>query len=78
MRRKLIEQNADTAQLKLSEMDDEREYLRSADVMKLFSISESTLKNLRNSGGLPCYKLGGTYLYKRTEIEACIVRLTDN
>lgn len=76
MRRKLIEQNAKTAQLKLEEMGD-REYLRSADVMKLFSISESTLKNLRNSGGLPCYKLGGTYLYKRTEIEACMVKLTD-
>lgn len=77
MRRKLIEQNAETAQLKLEEMG-EREYLRSADVMKLFSISESTLKNLRNSGGLPCYKLGGTYLYKRIEIEACMVKLTDN
>lgn len=77
MKRKLIEQNAATAQLRLEEMG-EREYLRSADVMKLFSISESTLKNLRNSGGLPCYKLGGTYLYKRAEIEACMVRLTDN
>ena len=77
MKKKLIEQNAVTAQSNLAEMND-REYLRSADVMKLFSISESTLKNLRNSGALPCYKLGGTYLYKRTEIESCIVRLTNN
>lgn len=77
MRKKLIVQNAEEAQLKLAEMDG-KEYLRSADVMKLFSISESTLKNLRNSGELPCFKLGGTYLYKRTEIEACMVRLTDN
>lgn len=77
MKKKLITQNAKEAQLKLAEMD-EKEYLRSSDVMKLFSISESTLKNLRNSGEVPCYKLGGTYLYKRTEIEACMVRLTDN
>lgn len=77
MKKRIIEQNAVTAQSNLAEMND-REYLRSADVMKLFSISESTLKNLRNSGGLPCYKLGGTYLYKKTEIEACIVRLTNN
>lgn len=77
MRKKMIVQNAESAQLKISEMG-EKEYLRSADVMKLFSISESTLKNLRNSKELPCYKLGGTYLYKRTEIEACIVRLAND
>ena len=72
--KKLVETQAKSAQLRLAEMA-EKEYLRSADVLKLFSISNSTLKNLRDAGTLPCYKLGGTFLYKRTEIEACITRL---
>lgn len=74
---KLIQQNAKDVQLKLQEMN-EREYLRSVDVVNLFSISNSTLRNLRNSGDLPCYKLGGTYLYKKSEIEACMVKLTNS
>ena len=74
---KLIQQNAKDVQLKLQEMN-EREYLRSVDVVNLFSISNSTLRNLRNSGDLPCYKLGGTYLYKKSEIDACMVKLTNS
>lgn len=58
----------------LQEMN-EKEYLRSTDVMQIFSISLSTLKNLRREGTLPCYRLGKTYLYKREEIEACLVRI---
>lgn len=77
MKKRLIQQNAEEAQLKLKEMN-EREYLRSADVVKLFSISNSTLRNLRNSGELPYYKLGGTFLYKKAEIEACMVRLIND
>ena len=59
------------------EQFNERIYLRSIDVMQLFSISESTLKNLRTSGELPCYKLGKAriYLYKREEIEALLTKL---
>lgn len=76
MKQKLIKQQAPEALLRLGEME-EKEYMRSADVMQLFSISDSTLKNLRRSGELPCYKLGGTYLYKRVEIEACIRKLTE-
>lgn len=63
---------------KLSQIEVEKEYLRSADVMKLFSISDSTLKNLRRSGELPCYRLGKTYLYKREEIESCMKKITEN
>ena len=59
------------------EQFNEKVYLRSVDVMQLFSISESTLKNLRTSGELPCYKLGKSriYLYKREEIEALLTKL---
>ena len=76
MKTRLIEKQATAALEKLAKIETGQEYLRSADVMKLFSISDSTLKNLRRSGELPCYQLGKTYLYKRTEIEACMKKLT--
>lgn len=74
MRKRLIEQNALDAAEQLEEMAD-KEYLRSADVTRIFSISNSTLKLLRSKGELPCYRFGKTYLYKRTEIEACLVKI---
>ena len=74
MKKKLIEQNALNAAERLTEMTD-REYLRSADVTRIFSISNSTLKMMLASGTLPCYRFGKTYLYKREEIEACLVRI---
>lgn len=78
MKKKLIEMQAASALQKMETMEVEKEYLRSADVMKLFSISESTLKNLRRNGELPCYRLGKTYLYKREEIEACMKRMAED
>lgn len=36
----------------------DKEYLRSADVTRIFSISNSTLKLLRTKGELPCYRFG--------------------
>lgn len=74
MKKKLIEQNALQAAERLIEME-EKEYLRSADVTRIFSISNSTLKLMRANGTLPCYKFGKTYLYKREEIEACLVKI---
>lgn len=53
----------------------DKEYLRSADVTRIFSISNSTLKLLRANGELPYYRFGKTYLYKREEIEACLVKI---
>ncbi len=76
MKPKLIKLQASEALNKLNEVGNEKVYLRSSDVLKLFSISDSTLKNLRRNGDLPCYKLGGTYLYKREEIEARMRKLT--
>lgn len=75
MKPKLIQANAKEALEKLSRIEDSKEYLRSSDVINLFSISDSTLKNLRRSGELPCYRLSRTYLYKREEIEACMKKL---
>ena len=74
MKKKLIEQNALDAAERLTEMDG-KEYLRSADVTRIFSISNSTLKLMRATGTLPCYRFGKTYLYKKEEIEACLVKL---
>lgn len=43
-------------------------FIRSADVCKLLSISNSTLRNLRTEQAIPFYKLGGTFLYNKEEI----------
>lgn len=74
MRRKLYEQNALQAAESLIEMND-KEYLRSTDVTRIFSISNSTLKQMRARGEVPCYRFGKIYLYKKEEIEACLVRI---
>lgn len=74
MKKRLFEQNALQAAECLTEMTD-KEYLRSADATRIFSISNSTLKLLRTKGELPCYRFGKTYLYKREEIEACLVKI---
>lgn len=74
MKKKLIEENALDAAERLTEMGG-KEYLRSADVERIFSISNSTLKLMRARGEIPCYRFGKTYLYKKEEIEACLVKL---
>ena len=74
MKKKLYEQNALQAAENLAEMND-KEYLRSTDVTRIFSISNSTLKQMRARGEVPCYRFGKTYLYKKEEIEACLVRI---
>ena len=43
-------------------------FLRSPEVCKLLSISNSTLRNLRATQSIPFYKLGGTFLYSKEEI----------
>ena len=43
MKPKLIQANAKEALEKLSRIEDSKEYLRSSDVINLFSISDSTL-----------------------------------
>ena len=60
MKTKVIELRATEAAEKLTQYT--REYLRSADVCKIFSISNSTLK----------YVLGNTFLYRKEDIEAAL------
>lgn len=52
----------------LESIPDDIVFIRSADVCKLLSISNSTLKNLRTAKVIPYYKLGGTFLYSKEEI----------
>lgn len=76
MRQKLIKQNAAQAAEQL-ETAYEKEYLRSKDVETIFSISNSTLKLLRQRGEIPCYRFGKTYLYKKVELEAMLERMNN-
>ena len=46
-----------------------KEWLRSADVMKMLSISAGTLQNFRIKGKLPYRKINGTLYYSAAEIE---------
>jgi len=46
----------------------QKEWLRSAEVMEMLSISTGTLQNLRINMQIPFTKLGGTLFYERKEI----------
>ncbi len=48
---------------------DNREWLKSADVMKMLSISPGTLQTLRINKTLPHTKLGGTYYYPKEDVQ---------
>jgi hypothetical protein len=43
-------------------------YLKSKEVCKQFHISATKLFELRRSGGIPCLKIGGQYLYDFHEL----------
>lgn len=75
MAEKVIQRKAIEATGIISKYD--KEYLRSADVCKIFSISRSTLQWLRDTKQIPFYILGrNTYLYKKEDIEAILVKTT--
>lgn len=76
MKQKVISTRKETA-LNLIKIEFTNEYLRSDDVCKIFAISNSTLKYLRGNGTIPAYKLGKTFVYKREEIEAALIRVTE-
>ncbi len=46
----------------------EKMYLRSADVRKLLSISDSTLQRLRITNTLIAKKINGTWFYKNEDV----------
>lgn len=56
------------APVQLDTIPEDTVFIRSTDVCKLLNISNSTLRNLRASQGIPFYKLGGTFLYNKEEI----------
>jgi len=43
-------------------------WLRSRDVRKMLSISDSTLQSMRINGAIPAYKLGTSWFYNEQEI----------
>lgn len=47
---------------------DQREWLKSSDVMNLLGCSSGTLQNLRVNGTLPFTKIGGTIYYSRKDV----------
>lgn len=47
---------------------DQKEWLKSADVMQLLGCSPGTLQNLRANGTLPFTKMGGTIYYSRLDV----------
>lgn len=48
---------------------EQKEWLKSADVMKMLSISPGTLQTLRINKTLPHTKLGGTYYYPKEDVQ---------
>ena len=53
----------------------QKEWLRSAEVMEMLSISTGTLQSLRINGEIPYTKIGGTLYYER---KAILKVLNDN
>ena len=53
----------------------QKEWLRSAEVMEMLSISTGTLQNLRINDEIPYTKIGGTLYYER---KAILKVLNDN
>jgi len=47
---------------------DQKEWLKSTDVMKILDCSPGTLQNLRVNGSLPYTKMGGTIYYSYTDV----------
>ena len=47
---------------------EQKEWLKSTDVMKLLNCSQGTLQNLRMNGTLPFTKMGGTIYYTYSDV----------
>lgn len=47
-------------------------WLRSCDVRKMLSISDSTLQTMRINQTIPAYKLGATWYYREDEINEAL------
>lgn len=52
----------------------EYKILKTKDLKKQLSISDSTIENLRNNGHLNFTKVGGTYFYYQSDVNAMLER----
>jgi hypothetical protein len=52
----------------ISPMKEQKEWLKSSDVMKMLNCSPGTLQNLRINGTLPFTKMGGTIYYSQADV----------
>ncbi|KEQ31645.1 transcriptional regulator [Pedobacter antarcticus 4BY] len=57
---------------KLHKQSEQKEWLKSYEVMKLLSISPGTLQSLRNSGSLKFNKVGGLIYYKYEDVSLLV------
>ena len=56
----------------------EKEYLKSADVIQILGCSQSTLQTLRISGELPFSKIGGTIYYMSNDLRKLVEKNKKN
>ncbi len=49
--------------------------LRKKDIAELLTVSEETINDLVEKGGLPCYKIAGEYRFSPSEIEDWMVKV---
>jgi len=56
-------------ELKNVENKQDYEWVKSKDAQKILKISSGTLTTLRKNGKIPFTKIGGTFLYKKEDIE---------
>ena len=54
--------------LLFSSPTDQKEWLKTADVIDILSCSPGTIQNLRINGTLPFTKMGGTIYYSRQDV----------
>lgn len=57
-----------------SELQLEKKWLKSDDILKLLRISKGTLQNLRLNGKLPYTKVGGVIYYDYGDVEKMMKR----
>lgn len=62
----------DIRQLLSEKQQDNKEWLRCADVRKILKVSTGTIQNLRITGKLKSQKVGGIHFYKLSDIESMV------
>ncbi|MFD1314223.1 helix-turn-helix domain-containing protein [Namhaeicola litoreus] len=58
-----------------NKLQEEDKYLTRKEAAALLSINLSTLWSYTKSGKIPCYSIGNRIYYKRSEIEASLIKI---